>query len=168
MRSDDASRGRLRDVERLQREPRERRRIELAARDATVGLDDARAGRDEIGERAFGGEDLEHLARGRREEELDAEGKPLEKTEAIHNARLFLGFSDKIYKGVEFAASVEYLQDLIDGNTFRFIFDGAIKAAIAPHFALATGVNVHYENNPLPGVVNTDVIGAVSLVYNMF
>ncbi len=99
---------------------------------------------------------------------LDADGKPLEKTEAVHNARLFLGFTDKVFKGVEFNASVEYLQDLIDGNTWRMVFDGSIKAAIAPHFALATGVNVHYENNPLPGVVNTDVIGAVSLVYNMF
>jgi putative salt-induced outer membrane protein len=98
----------------------------------------------------------------------DADGKDLEKTNAVHNARLFLGFSDKLYKGIEFAASVEYLQDLTDGNTFRFVFDGGIKAAIAPHFALATAVNVHYENNPLPGVVNTDVIGAVSLVYNLF
>jgi putative salt-induced outer membrane protein YdiY len=43
-----------------------------------------------------------------------------------------------------------------------------VKASIAKHFALATGVNVHYENNPLPGVVNTDVAGAVSLVYNLF
>jgi len=99
---------------------------------------------------------------------LDADGKPLEKTDAVHNARLFLGFTDKLFKGVEFNASVEYLQDLADGNTFRFVFDGNIKAAIAKHFALATGVNVHYENNPLPGVVNTDVMGAVSLVYNLF
>jgi putative salt-induced outer membrane protein len=99
---------------------------------------------------------------------LDADGKPLEKTEAIHNARLFLGFTDKVFKGVEFNASVEYLQDLADGNTFRFVFDGNIKAAIAKHFALATGVNVHYEHNPLPGVDNTDVMGAVSLVYNLF
>jgi len=99
---------------------------------------------------------------------LDSDGNPLEKTNVVHNARLFLGFTDKFYKGVEFIASVEYLQDLTDGNTFRFVFDGGIKAAIAPHFALATAVNVHYENNPLPNVVNTDVIGAVSLVYNMF
>ena len=86
----------------------------------------------------------------------------------FHNARLFLGFTDKVFKGVEFNASVEYLQDLADGNTFRFVFDGNIKAAIAKHFALATGVNVHYEHNPLPGVDNTDVMGAVSLVYNLF
>jgi putative salt-induced outer membrane protein len=101
-------------------------------------------------------------------QKLDANGNPLDKTEAIHNARLFLGFTDKIFKGIEFNASAEYLQDLVDDNTWRMVFDGSIKAAIAPHFALATAVNVHYENNPLPGVVNTDVIGAVSLVYNMF
>jgi putative salt-induced outer membrane protein YdiY len=99
---------------------------------------------------------------------LDADGKPLEKTEAVHNARLFLGFAHKYFKGVELTASVEYLQDLADANTFRFVFDAGVKAAIAKHFALATAVNVHYENNPLPGVVNTDVMGAVSLVYNLF
>ncbi len=99
---------------------------------------------------------------------LDADGNPLNKTDAVHNARLFLGFSDKIFKGVEFNTSAEYLQDLADGNTWRMVFDGSVKAAIAKHFALATAVDVHYENNPLPGVVNTDVIGAVSLVYNMF
>jgi putative salt-induced outer membrane protein len=98
----------------------------------------------------------------------DQDGKPLEKTAHVHNARAFLGFTDKLFKGVDFGASVEYLQDLTDGNTFRFVFDGGIKAAIAKHFALATAVNVHFENNPLPGVVSTDVIGAVSLVYNMF
>ena len=99
---------------------------------------------------------------------LDTDGKPLDKTEAVHNARLFLGLDDKFFKGVEFIASVEYLQDLVDGNTFRFVFDSAIKAQIAKHFALATAVTVLYENNPLPGVQNTDVMSAVSLVYNMF
>ena len=98
----------------------------------------------------------------------DADGNDLHKTDVIHNARLFLGFTDKVFKGVEFNASVESLQDLADANTFRFVFDANIKAAIAKHFALATGVNVHYEHNPLPGVDNTDVMGAVSLVYNLF
>jgi len=99
---------------------------------------------------------------------LDTDGKPLEKTEAVHNARLFFGLDHKLFKGIEFIASVEYLQDLADGNTFRFVFDSAIKAQIAKHFALATAVTVLYENNPLPGVDNTDVISAVSLVYNLF
>ncbi|HEY1955757.1 MAG TPA: DUF481 domain-containing protein, partial [Polyangiaceae bacterium] len=99
---------------------------------------------------------------------LDTNGDPLEKTEAVHNARLFVGVDHKLFKGIEFIASVEYLQDLADDNTFRFVFDSAIKAQIAKHFALATAVTVQYENNPLPGVDNTDVMSAVSLVYNLF
>jgi putative salt-induced outer membrane protein YdiY len=99
---------------------------------------------------------------------LDSDGNPLDKYAPIHNARLFVGFADKFFKGVEFAASAEYLQDLADGNTFRFVFDGSVKAALAKHFALATAVTVAFENNPLPNVENTDVITGVSLVYNMF
>jgi putative salt-induced outer membrane protein len=99
---------------------------------------------------------------------LDADGNPLGKTQVVHNARAFLGFDDKLFKGVEFLASAEYLQDLTDGNTYRFIFDSAVKASISKAFALATSVTVRFENNPLPGVQNTDVTTALSLVYNMF
>ena len=99
---------------------------------------------------------------------LDADGNPLDKTAAVHNARLYLGFTDKVFKGVEFAASAEYLQDLADGNTWRLVFDSAVKAQIAKRFALATAVTVYYEHNPLPNVLNTDVITGLSLVYNMF
>jgi len=99
---------------------------------------------------------------------FDSDGKPLDQVAPVHNARLFVGVNDKLYKGVEFVASAEYLQDLADGNTWRLVFDGSVKANIAKHFALATAVTVWYENNPLPTVLNTDVITAVSLVYNMF
>ena len=100
--------------------------------------------------------------------QVDSDGNPLAKTAAVHNARLYLGFNDKFFKGVEFVASAEYLQDLADGNTWRLVFDSSIKAAIAKRFALATAVTVYYEHNPLPNVLSTDVITALSLVYNMF
>lgn len=51
--------------------------VHLARHGAAIGLDDARAGGGEIGQRPGGGQDLEHLARGRRDEEIDARGEAL-------------------------------------------------------------------------------------------
>jgi len=100
---------------------------------------------------------------------LDSKGDPLEKTNVVHNARLFLGFDDKVYDGVQFLASAEYLQDVLDWvtPTSRLILDTAVKANIGKGFAVATGVTVRYEANPLPGIEHTDVITGISLVYNL-
>lgn len=99
----------------------------------------------------------------------DSKGNDLEKTKVVHNARLFLGFDDKLYEGVQFLASAEYLQDVLDFKTptARLILDTAVKANIGKSFAVATGVTVRYEANPLPGVEHTDVITGISLVYNL-
>ena len=100
---------------------------------------------------------------------LDSKGNALEKTNIVHNARLFLGFDNKVYDGVQFLASAEYLQDVLDFSTptARLILDTAVKANIGKGFAVATGVTVRYEANPLPGVEHTDVMTGISLVYNL-
>ena len=99
----------------------------------------------------------------------DSRGDDLEKTKVVHNARLFVGFDDKVHEGVQFLASAEYLQDVLDFSTptARLILDTAIKANLGKSLAVATGVTVRYEANPLPGVEHTDVITGISLVYNL-
>ncbi len=100
---------------------------------------------------------------------LDRDGNPLEKTNVVHNARLFVGFDHKLFEGVQFLTSLEYLQDVTDfaTPTLRLIYDGAVKASLSKSFALSTGITVRYEANPLPGIERTDVLTGVSLVYNL-
>ena len=99
----------------------------------------------------------------------DASGNPLEKGQVRHNARLFVGFDHKLFEGVQFLTSLEYLQDVTDFSTptLRLIYDGAVKATLSKSFALSTGLTLRYESNPLPGVEHTDLITGISLVYNM-
>jgi putative salt-induced outer membrane protein len=100
---------------------------------------------------------------------LGRDGNPVEKTNAVHNARLFVGFDHKLFEGVQFVTSLEYLQDVTDfaTPTLRLIYDGAVKASLSKSFALSTGITVRYEANPLPGIERTDVLTGVSLVYNL-
>lgn len=99
----------------------------------------------------------------------DSDGNPVGKTKAIHNARLFVGFDHKLYEGVQFVTSLEYLQDVTDfaTPTLRLIYDGAVKASLSKSFALSTGITIRYEANPLPGVERTDLTTGISLVYNL-
>lgn len=99
----------------------------------------------------------------------DHDGNDVTKTHVVHNARLFLGFDHKLFEGVQFLTSLEYLQDVTDFSTptLRLIYDGAVKASLSKSFALSTGVTVRYEANPLPGIERTDVTTGISLVYNL-
>ncbi len=49
-----------------------RRTVQLPGHDAGVGLDEARAGRDEIGEGARARQDLEHLTRRHRKQKVES------------------------------------------------------------------------------------------------
>lgn len=93
---------------------------------------------------------------------------PLDKTQTLHNARLFLGYENKLRKEVAFIASVEYLQNFGDFGTYRFIADVGLKSNIADSLALATTYTARYENKPLPNVEELDSIASVNLVYTFF
>jgi putative salt-induced outer membrane protein len=92
----------------------------------------------------------------------------LDKTQTLHNARLFLGYENKLRKEVSFISSIEYLQNFADVETFRFIADIGLKSNIADHLALATTYTARYENKPLPTVADLDSIASINLVYSFF
>jgi putative salt-induced outer membrane protein len=92
----------------------------------------------------------------------------LDKTQTLHNLRLFAGYENKLYKEVSLVTGLEYLQNISDLGTYRLIFDIGIKSNIADNLAIATTYTMRYENKPLPTVVNTDSIASVNLVYTLF
>jgi putative salt-induced outer membrane protein YdiY len=93
---------------------------------------------------------------------------PLDDTQLLHNARLFLGYENKLRKEVALIASVEYLQNFADIETYRFITDIGLKSNVADSLALATTYTARYENKPLPNVVDLDSIASITLVYSFF
>jgi len=93
---------------------------------------------------------------------------PLDKTLTLHNARLFLGYENKLRKEVSLIASVEYLQNFADFDRYRLIADIGLKSNVAERLALATTYTARYENKPLPTVADLDSIASVNLVYSFF
>ncbi len=93
---------------------------------------------------------------------------PLDASNTLHNARLFAGYENKLRKEVSLIASVEYLQNFADLDTYRLIADLGLKSNVAEHLALATTYTARYENKPLPNVADLDSIASVSLVYTFF
>jgi putative salt-induced outer membrane protein len=101
----------------------------------------------------------------------DPPGTPiqhLDKTHTLHNARLFLGYENKLRKEVSLVSSVEYLQNFADIATYRFIFDIGLKSNVADNLALAVAYTARYENKPLPKVESLDSIMSINLVYSFF
>lgn len=115
-----------------------------------------------------GGYDLQYDIR-RDQDRLPADGGPIaDKTQTLHNARVFLGYENKLRKEVSFITSIEYLQNFADIETFRFIGDIGLKSNVADRLALATTYTARYENKPLPNVASLDSIASVNLVYSFF
>lgn len=93
---------------------------------------------------------------------------PLDKTQTLHNSRLFLGYENKLRKEVGFISSVEYLQNFADLDRYRIIFDIGLKSNVSDNLAVATTYTLRYENQPLPNVDKSDSIASVNLVYTLF
>lgn len=127
--------------------------------------------------RVEAGYDLQHdvrldEARVQTPETPPAPGEPplplLDKTQTLHNARLFAGYENKLYEEVSFVTSLEYLQNLSDLGTYRLIYNVGIKSNISDKFAIATTYVMRFENKPLPSVEKADSIASVNLVYTLF
>ncbi len=92
----------------------------------------------------------------------------VDKTQTLHNIRGFVGYDNKLYQSVAFITSFEYLQNVSDLGTYRFIFDVGLKSNIADNLAIATTYTMRFENKPLPSVESADSIASVNLVYTLF
>ena len=92
----------------------------------------------------------------------------LDKTQTLHNLRLFAGYENKLYKEVSLVSGIEYLQNFADIGTYRLVFDIGIKSNVSDNLAIATTYTMRFENKPLAGVEQTDSIASVNLVYTLF
>lgn len=114
------------------------------------------------------GYDLQYDIRRDQDRVPKTPGPIADKTQTLHNSRLFLGYENKLRKEVAFVTSVEYLQNFADFETFRFIADVGLKSNVADNLALATTYTARYENKPLPDVTPLDSIASFNLVYSLF
>jgi putative salt-induced outer membrane protein YdiY len=96
-----------------------------------------------------------------------AAGKPVDKAETRHSGRAFLGYQNNLNKAVTIDAGFEYLQALSQTENWRMNWTLGLNSAIGGSFSVATTFNLKYDHNPLPGVMNTDAITAVSLVFQL-
>lgn len=126
--------------------------------------------------RVEGGYDLQHDVR-RNADRIQPvpDGSPpgtqpviVDKTQTLHNGRVYVGYENKLYKEVAFVTSLEYLQNFADFDKYRLVFDAGVKSNISDKFAIATTYTMRYENRPLPNVLNADSIASVTLVYTLF
>ncbi len=96
-----------------------------------------------------------------------AEGTTVEKTTTRHSGRAFVGYENNLNEAVRFNTGVEYIQAIVNTENWRLNWNVGLTSALSNAFSLATTFNLRYDNNPLPGVENTDTITAVSLVYQL-
>jgi putative salt-induced outer membrane protein len=125
---------------------------------------------DEKGHRLWPelGYDLQHDIR--RQETLDearANGDVLDDTATRHSARVFLGYENDLAQSVNFDTGIEFLKSLTDGDNWRLNWDAAFRANVSGNFSLAVTLSLKYDNNPLPGIRDTDLTSALSLVYQV-
>ena len=98
---------------------------------------------------------------------LRAAPTPIDKTEARHSGRGFLGYENNINEVLRFHTGVEYIQAIKNTENWRLNWDTGLTSAISNSFSLSTTFNLRYDNNPLTGVRKTDTITALNLVYTL-
>jgi putative salt-induced outer membrane protein len=98
---------------------------------------------------------------------LILDGTVIEESEVRHNIRSFVGYDNQLSEMVKFGAGLEYLQNVQAAKNARLNADAALTAQVNQDFSVATTLSIKYDNNPLPGVEDTDVITALNLVYTM-
>jgi hypothetical protein len=64
-------------------------------------------------------------------------------------------------------AGTEFYKSFINKNAWRFNWEAQLKMGLIENFALAIGSLAQYDNAPLPGVRNLDVISSLSFVYTI-
>ena len=114
------------------------------------------------------GYDLQHdFRRGEALAAAYAKGLLLDRSEVRHSGRLFLGYDNTLTENLTFETGLEYLQAFKDTKNYRINWDVGITSRIGGNFSVATTLNLRYDHNPLPGVKTTDVMSALSLVYQV-
>ena len=104
-------------------------------------------------------------------------GAPLlEKTQAVHSARLFAGYELALDTGFKLSAGLEYLQGLAASNTRAdqtateiYRINGTItaQAKVYGNLSMSLAFTGRYDNGALPGKEKLDTITSANLVYTL-
>lgn len=103
----------------------------------------------------------------------DKDGNPIpgaaliDKTNAVHSGRAFVGLKHKFNENVGISAGLEFLQGLSATDTRRVNGDLVFNSKISTTFSLATAFLFRYDNKPLPGKRELDTITSINLVYTL-
>jgi putative salt-induced outer membrane protein YdiY len=90
----------------------------------------------------------------------------LDKTQADHSTRLFLGFKHAFNDNTALTNGIEYLQSFIESERYRFNYDVLFTAKVWGDLALGVGFNARFDNAPLPDKEKLDTTSTLSLVYS--
>lgn len=103
--------------------------------------------------------------------EAEAGGLEVEKSQSRHYGRLFVGYANVLNDAVTLNLGFEYLagispfeDDVTGKNNARLGWTGVVNARVSDRLSVATALTVDYDNNPLPGVRNTDATTSLNLV----
>jgi putative salt-induced outer membrane protein YdiY len=100
----------------------------------------------------------------------DPTADPVNKTEVRNAIRAFVGYDHTLRTGMTLTSGLEYLQGLSSNKTItaenvRVNWDVGLKAKIAGELAVGVTVVLKFDNHPLPGVQNADVMSGINLSY---
>jgi putative salt-induced outer membrane protein len=92
----------------------------------------------------------------------------VDRTQINHAVRLFGGYENSLSDAVSFRTGLEYLQSVLVAGRWRLNWDIGLTAHLVQKLSLAATFSVRMDNDPLPGVRQTDTLSALSLVYTFF
>ncbi len=90
---------------------------------------------------------------------------PLPRTDVNHSVRLYAGFQHSFNKEVTLQTGVEYIQSFTDTSHRWLNYEALFAAKIWGGLALGVGFNLRYDDQPLPGKLQTDTSTTLSLIY---
>jgi len=83
----------------------------------------------------------------------------------IHSARLFLGYTNRLFAAANLSAGVETLLDFVDKDNVRVNGLIELTSSITHSFKLGVQSRLLFDNEPVPGKDKLDSIVAMQLVY---
>lgn len=95
-------------------------------------------------------------------------GEVLDGTDAVHSARLYVGYKNQLNEHVLFTTGLEALFDLQDftDNT-RLNFDAGLQVTVVDSLQLGIGFKLLYDQEPVQGREGVDTITTLNLLYSL-
>jgi putative salt-induced outer membrane protein YdiY len=80
---------------------------------------------------------------------------------------VFAGYDVTMNDAVTLTTGIEYLQGIPDTEYWRLNWNWGVNSALEGGLSVATTMSLRYDNHPLPGIEETDIVTAFNLVYQL-